>query len=108
MAATPDIIKIMQAHFKGDSAYIPEMPDPALMVTSIPFDCSGKCIPVKCAVLDGNQYLSVFELLKIITSKNQHESCEVWRRLDEDVKDELRPFLKTFSFTGTTIILNPA
>lgn len=104
-AATPGIIKIMQAHFKGDPRWIPAMPDPALAVTSIPFDFFNKGATVKCVALDGKQYIVVYELLSAVTDKNLQDSAKVWYRLGEDVKDELRPFLSTFTFSGA--IPNP-
>ncbi len=99
-AATPGIIKIMQVHFKGDPRWIPAMPDPALAVTSIPFDLLNKGATVKCVALNGKQYMAVYELIRVFTCKNLHESAMAWRRLDEDAKEELQPFLKTFTFSG--------
>lgn len=104
-AATPGIIKIMQAHFRGDKQWIPAMPDPALAVTLIPFDLLNKGATVRCVALDGKQYMAVYELIRVFTCKNLHESREVWRRLDEDAKEELQPYLKTFTFSGMSVVL---
>lgn len=99
-AATPSIIKVMQAHFNGAVMHIPKMPDPALHVTSIPFDFLKRGAAVKCVVLGGQQYMAVLELLSIIDGKSQHDCSKTWSRLDDEIKMELQPFLETFTFSG--------
>ena len=99
-AATPGIIKIMRAHFKGDPAYIPELPDPALLATTIPFDKIKKGAAVRCVALDRQRYMAVYDLVQIFTGKPLGESVQVWRRLGDDVKKELEPFIKSFAFCG--------
>lgn len=105
-AATPGIIKIMKAHFKGDHGWIPVMPNPALAVTSIPFDVFNKGATVRCVALDGKQYMAVYELLSHVTGKNFQDSAKVWYRLGEDVKEEVQPFLNTFTFSGALFDLS--
>ena len=76
------------------------MPDPRLAVTSIPIDVFQSGATVRCVSLNGKQYMAVNEFLSNITGSNVRYCAKMWARLDEDVKDELRPFLSTFTFSG--------
>lgn len=99
-AATPGIIKIMQAHFKGDPRWIPAMPDPALAVTSIPFELFKKGDKVRCVALNGTRYFDAYDVICAATSKNRHESSQQWRRLSSETEIELQPYKDSFIFSG--------
>ena len=63
----------------------------------------GELIPnasVRFTVIDGVQYLSIRDLIMVVCDKDGNQSHEVWRRLSEDNKNELKVFCLRFKFPG--------
>lgn len=55
---------------------------------------------VRFTTIENVPYMSVRDIIKAVTQKNQNDAGGVWRRLPEDYKNELSDFLGNFQFAG--------
>ena len=63
----------------------------------------GELIPnasVRFTIINGMQYLSIRDLIMVVCDKDGNQSHEVWRRLPEHQKDEVKVFCLNFKFPG--------
>ena len=96
----PDIILVMQKHYKGDQAHIPKPLDASCMITSISLDSIKKNSFAGAVFIEHLHYVIIHDIISCICNKTRNESAEVYRRLDTDCKQELAPFIRVFHFTG--------
>jgi hypothetical protein len=66
----------------------------------IPFDDIVAGATVRVAVINGMQYLSVRDLIMHLCDKDMNQANEVWRRMPETHKDELKASCFNFKFPG--------
>ena len=66
----------------------------------VPFDEIVPGATVRLAVIDGTQYLSVRDVIMHVCGKTANEASEVWRRMPDSQKDELKASRFNFRFPG--------
>jgi len=67
---------------------------------TMPFDAIMAGASVRYTTINGVQYLSVRDLIKVICDPGEHNSMRPWERLSETQKTELQPFWVEFVFPG--------
>lgn len=55
---------------------------------------------IRFTIIDGVQYLSIRDFIMHMCDKDNNHAAEIWRRLNEDKKNELNSFCVTFKFPG--------
>lgn len=92
------LTKIMQEFFVGDPALIPVVVDTP---RTLSFDEIFQGASVRLCWITTVLYMSVIDVIMVGTGKNKNHAAEVWRDLPEDVNNELEPYTKDFTFSGT-------
>jgi protein-tyrosine-phosphatase len=68
--------------------------------TIIPFDEIIPGATARFTVVDGVQYLCVFDVIMAMCGKHRHYAAETWRNLSDSFKSEVEVFLRHFKFPG--------
>jgi hypothetical protein len=66
----------------------------------IPFDEIAPGGSVRFAVIDGKQYLSIRDLIVHVCNVTFDYAGQIWRRLSDEQRSEMKGFCKTYQFPG--------
>jgi hypothetical protein len=67
----------------------------------IGFDDIVPSASVRAAVVDGIQYLSIRDLIMVMCGKDGNQAGEIWRRLSDSRKEEVKAFCFNLKFKGS-------
>ena len=70
------------------------------VVKSFPFDDIIAGATVRIAEIDGVQYLSIRDVIMHVCGKDNNYAGEIWRRMSDEKRSKLGPFLNEFQFPG--------
>ena len=64
----------------------------------VPF---GEGANVRYTTIDGRPYLSVRDIIMVVSGKDNNTACQTWRRdVTDEQRNELTAFIKEFKFPG--------
>ena len=66
----------------------------------IPFDEIVQGASVRVVIIDGVQYLSIRDIVMSLCKKNMNDASDVWRKLSDEHKREVRDMVSTYQFPG--------
>ena len=63
-------------------------------------ELTGGTETVRCTTIDGKTYMSIRDIIVVVCMQNSKHASKTWNRLDEEKKQEVSPFCRTFQFPG--------
>jgi hypothetical protein len=70
-------------------------------VAVVPFGDILEGAKVRYTTIDGRPYLSVRDIIMVVSGKDREVACQTWSRdISEEQRNELNIFVKRFKFSG--------
>ena len=70
-------------------------------VAVVPFGDILEGAKVRYTTINGRTYLSVRDIIMVVSGKDNNTACKTWRRdIKENEHKELDDYIKTFQFSG--------
>jgi len=67
----------------------------------IPFGEIAPGASVRFTYIDGDQYLSIRDIIMHLCDKDNNRAAQTWREMPCNHKNELAPYCKSFQFPGS-------